>query len=52
MLTDLHSGRACGRASPQGPRPLTGGEYELAQAGQALADLAARRTVGKIILRN
>ncbi|MET7328183.1 zinc-binding dehydrogenase [Nonomuraea sp. NPDC005650] len=33
-------------------RPLTGGEYELAQAGQALADLAARRTVGKVILRN
>ncbi|WP_433221236.1 quinone oxidoreductase family protein [Microtetraspora malaysiensis] len=33
-------------------RPLTGGEYELAQAGLALADLAARRTVGKVILRN
>ncbi|MFI7643047.1 zinc-binding alcohol dehydrogenase family protein [Nonomuraea sp. NPDC049400] len=33
-------------------RPLTGGEYELAQAGRALADLAARRTVGKVILRN
>lgn len=33
-------------------RPLIGGEYEPAQAGQALADLAARRTVGKLILRN
>ncbi|MFC4012837.1 zinc-binding alcohol dehydrogenase family protein [Nonomuraea purpurea] len=33
-------------------RPLNGGEYELAQAGVALADLAARRTVGKVILRN
>ncbi|MFI6921136.1 zinc-binding alcohol dehydrogenase family protein [Nonomuraea spiralis] len=33
-------------------RPTTGAEYELAQAGQALADLAARLTVGKVILRN
>ncbi|MFI6388882.1 zinc-binding alcohol dehydrogenase family protein [Nonomuraea sp. NPDC050540] len=32
-------------------RPLTGGEYELERAGQALADLAARRTVGKVVLR-
>ncbi|MFD9941341.1 zinc-binding alcohol dehydrogenase family protein [Nonomuraea sp. NPDC059023] len=32
-------------------KPLTGGEYELERAGQALADLAARRTVGKVVLR-
>ncbi|MGW2161663.1 quinone oxidoreductase family protein [Nonomuraea sp. NPDC001699] len=46
-LTDLIELTAAGRL-----RPMTGGEYDLAQAGQALADLAARRTVGKVILRN
>ncbi|MFG1754235.1 zinc-binding dehydrogenase [Streptosporangium sandarakinum] len=32
-------------------RPVTGAEYKLEEAGQALAHLVARRTVGKVILR-
>lgn len=32
-------------------RPVVGGEYDLADAGRALKDMAARRTTGKIILR-
>ncbi|NUP02545.1 MAG: zinc-binding dehydrogenase, partial [Nonomuraea sp.] len=31
-------------------RPLAGGAYPLAQASRALADLAGRRTVGKLVL--
>jgi len=31
-------------------RPLVGGVYPLAEAGRALADLAERRTVGKLVL--
>ncbi|MER6576801.1 zinc-binding dehydrogenase [Nonomuraea sp. NPDC001023] len=31
-------------------RPLVGGEYPLAEAGRAVADLAGRRTVGKVVL--
>jgi NADPH2:quinone reductase len=34
----------------KGVRPLIGGTYALQQAPQALADLAARRTTGKVIL--
>lgn len=45
-LTELIELTTCGRL-----RPLTGGEYELAQAGLALANLAACRSVGKVILR-
>ncbi|NYF44514.1 NADPH:quinone reductase-like Zn-dependent oxidoreductase [Streptosporangium sandarakinum] len=30
---------------------MTGAEYKLEEAGQALAHLVARRTVGKVILR-
>ncbi|MEU1122373.1 zinc-binding dehydrogenase [Streptomyces sp. NPDC005899] len=32
-------------------RPVTGGEYPLADAGRAHEDLLARRTVGKVVLR-
>ncbi|GGS93730.1 zinc-binding alcohol dehydrogenase family protein [Nonomuraea spiralis] len=31
-------------------RPLAGGEYPLAEAARAVADLAGRRTVGKVVL--
>ncbi|NUR90813.1 MAG: zinc-binding dehydrogenase, partial [Nonomuraea sp.] len=31
-------------------RPLAGGEYPLSEAARALADLAGRRTVGKLVL--
>ncbi|MFI6317673.1 zinc-binding alcohol dehydrogenase family protein [Nonomuraea sp. NPDC050556] len=45
-LTDLIALTAAGRL-----RPVTGAEYGLEEAGLALADLTARRTVGKVILR-
>lgn len=32
-------------------RPIVGGEYKLSDASQALLDMAARRTTGKLILR-
>ncbi|MBF8185867.1 NADPH:quinone oxidoreductase family protein [Nonomuraea sp. K274] len=32
-------------------RPLAGAEYPLSEAGRALADLAGRRTVGKVVLK-
>ncbi len=45
-LTELIALTAAGRL-----RPVTGAEYKLEEAGRALADLATRRTVGKVILR-
>ncbi|WP_327092261.1 zinc-binding dehydrogenase [Nonomuraea sp. NBC_01738] len=45
-LTELIALTAAGRL-----RPVTGAEYGLEDAGRALADLVARRTVGKVILR-
>lgn len=45
-LAELIALTAAGRL-----RPVTGAEYKLEEAGRALADLAARRTVGKVILR-
>ncbi len=45
-LAELIALTAAGRL-----RPLTGAEYSLEQAPTALADLAARRTVGKLVLR-
>lgn len=44
-LVELLSLTAQGRL-----RPVTGSRYKLAQAGQAFADLTARRTTGKVVL--
>jgi NADPH:quinone reductase len=45
-LTELLDLAAAGQL-----RPVIGGEYPLADAGRALADLLGRRTTGKLVLR-
>ncbi|MGV9324235.1 hypothetical protein [Streptosporangium sandarakinum] len=60
-LTAWHLLRAAARLAPGESvvinaaagrlRPVTGAEYRLEEAGQALAHLVARRTVGKVTLR-